>query len=553
MLACSKNIRDNTPETRPAGKVFAKGYGTKECLVTPPTGRVTPDIVKHMRGVLRPEPGLPWELPQRTGEPPVNPDLSHGIKTASSLKAAHLVNPFPKTRFQQARVDRKEAVYHSSKTKPLGKSHDQSDGLPQGLDASATSFGVKTEKGVSVREMVSPHKTSQQVDKEFEEGRDLYKKSHNDWGIGEIVDRNYDWSKFTKDALYGMETPHDNRGVLVSSALDWRNNVDGRKVIAKRLDDFREKTQHQLASVHDPMVDTLDVPPDHTFGTIVPTDEFNAGDLVQTEGPNTYSECTSLDRGVLASVRNHLKKYKFNNFECFLEALRDKDGEKSGVIPVQVLHDVAFHFRVPLSLSMLEMLARWATREGCVVYEDLVMLMNWNYPLEEERLMLIAQYTADHAPSTSEPDTTLSKLQVSENYMTSSQAYRAVTGDLSTLKYRTFGVPTVRSDLAAPHLKRVSDSKNYGDEADSGTLIYPSIYSNHGVYQEDFFRPYPPEKIRDIFKLIGVEMSTEVFEELWAMAAERDPRGRGEVCVETFRMVAEAVKTHQLLELNTRT
>ncbi len=71
--------------------------------------------------------------------------------------------------------------------------------------------------------------------------------------------------------------------------------------------------------------------------------------------------------------------------------------------------------------------------------------------------------------------------------------------------------------------------QNYGDEADSGTLIYPSIYSNHGVYQEDFFRPYPPEKIRDIFKLIGVEMSTEVFEELWAMAAERDPRGRGEV------------------------
>lgn len=116
-------------------------------------------------------------------------DLAHFLYTPKSeihfsdilfpctlIQAAHLVNPFPKTRFQQARVDRKEAVYHSSKTMPLGKSHDQSDGLPQGLDASATSFGMKTEKGVSVREMVSPHKTSQQVDKEFEEGRDLYKK-----------------------------------------------------------------------------------------------------------------------------------------------------------------------------------------------------------------------------------------------------------------------------------------------------------------------------------------------------------------------------------------
>lgn len=40
-----------------------------------------------------------------------------------------------------------------------------------------------------------------------------------------MVDRNYDWSKFTKDSLYGMETPHDNSGVLVGSALDWTKNT----------------------------------------------------------------------------------------------------------------------------------------------------------------------------------------------------------------------------------------------------------------------------------------------------------------------------------------
>lgn len=50
-------------------------------------------------------------------------------------------------------------------------------------------------------------------------------QSHNDWGIGEIIDRNYDWSKFTKQSLYGMETPHDNSGVQVSSALDWTQNT----------------------------------------------------------------------------------------------------------------------------------------------------------------------------------------------------------------------------------------------------------------------------------------------------------------------------------------
>ena len=50
-------------------------------------------------------------------------------------------------------------------------------------------------------------------------------QSHNDLEVGESVDRNYDWSKFKRDTKYGMETPHDNRGTLVSSALDWRKNT----------------------------------------------------------------------------------------------------------------------------------------------------------------------------------------------------------------------------------------------------------------------------------------------------------------------------------------
>ena len=50
-------------------------------------------------------------------------------------------------------------------------------------------------------------------------------QSHNDWGVGEVIDRNYDWSKFTKESLYGMETPHDNRGTLVKGTMDWRNST----------------------------------------------------------------------------------------------------------------------------------------------------------------------------------------------------------------------------------------------------------------------------------------------------------------------------------------
>lgn len=61
--------------------------------------------------------------------------------------------------------------------------------------------------------------------------------------------------------------------------------------------------------------------------------------------------------------------------------------------------------------------------------------------------------------------------------------------------YRTYGVPTVRSDIAAPRTKRISDTKNYGDESDAFGLINPSMYSNKGIYEKDFFQPREPEQV----------------------------------------------------------
>ena len=46
-------------------------------------------------------------------------------------------------------------------------------------------------------------------------------QSHNAWEVGEMVDRNYDWSTFTKHSLYGVSSPHDNSGGQVRDALHW--------------------------------------------------------------------------------------------------------------------------------------------------------------------------------------------------------------------------------------------------------------------------------------------------------------------------------------------
>jgi hypothetical protein len=62
--------------------------------------------------------------------------------------------------------------------------------------------------------------------------------------------------------------------------------------------------------------------------------------------------------------------------------------------------------------------------------------------------------------------------------------------------WRTYGVPSVRSDIPAPRFRRVADRVNYGDESTALGLISPSIYTSHGVYEKDFLMPRSKEEVR---------------------------------------------------------
>ncbi len=46
-----------------------------------------------------------------------------------------------------------------------------------------------------------------------------------------------------------------------------------------------------------------------------------------------------------------------------------------------------------------------------------------------------------------------------------------------------------------PSLPTLLPSQNYGDESDAYGLIYPSLYSNRGVYEEDFFAARQPQEV----------------------------------------------------------
>lgn len=132
---------------------------------------------------------------------------------------------------------------------------------------------------------------------------------------------------------------------------------------------------------------------------------------------------------------------------------------------------MCFQFSVPLTFDMLNMLITWCTvkcveentesNEG-VAYADLVTLMDWKHSLQKDILERLAQNTTAVVPvssKTKSPEEQSTDQHLKDQYKTTSQAVKATVGNISTDNYRSFGVPTIRSDLPAPRIKRVSDMK----------------------------------------------------------------------------------------------
>eukprot|EP01006_Ploeotia_vitrea_P006421 TRINITY_DN13068_c0_g1_i1.p2 TRINITY_DN13068_c0_g1~~TRINITY_DN13068_c0_g1_i1.p2 ORF type:complete len:437 (+),score=34.67 TRINITY_DN13068_c0_g1_i1:39-1349(+) len=102
---------------------------------------------------------------------------------------------------------------------------------------------------------------------------------------------------------------------------------------------------------------------------------------------------------------------------------------------------------------------------------------------------------------------------------------------------RVFGVPTIRSDIAKPKRKRVTDFQNYGDEPKTVGLMYPSKYADDDVYEEDFLQPIEKEALAEIMQASGEEVNASDFEMAWNLATTMTSTGT--VCVETFRQAMD--------------
>ena len=64
---------------------------------------------------------------------------------------------------------------------------------------------------------------------------------------------------------------------------------------------------------------------------------------------------------------------------------------------------------------------------------------------------------------------------------------------------RTFGVPTIRSDIPKYSKRSVADTQNYGDDANAQVLLHPSLLTSMGLDENELDSQRSKDDILDIF------------------------------------------------------
>jgi Ca2+-binding EF-hand superfamily protein len=74
--------------------------------------------------------------------------------------------------------------------------------------------------------------------------------------------------------------------------------------------------------------------------------------------------------------------------------------------------------------------------------------------------------------------------------------------------------------------------------------VSPSLFTQHGVYQNDVLKPRTKEEIKLIFKNIGNDIPSDLFDHIWEEAQSKNPYN--EVSVEEFRAILGRFNTRKL-------
>lgn len=468
-------------------------------------------------------------------------ELIHGVLSDEATPATHVVNPPPKTYFDQFITDVNESIYESNKIRPIGRSHDQTEKLPPFIDPKETAFGKPSDKSISASILVNPPKSRFDVEDESKQFQPLYKFTHGSYDPGEQVCRKYEGG-FSKHNTFGMQTPNDIAGRWTRKIIStWKSCNPDPTFVSKIYADHLDFRYPKLGQQRDPTCIRRDRGYDFRYGakSVKDGNQRPIPEIVFNRCHNPGSEkAQAIMRNLklwIDRVRKASKAQLQTDLEKFYEELISADPTCQGTIPWDAFIKAMILQHVPRSMSdkdFMEALAyvgifHPSPCDNVDYYRLFDFIKGYDEPMFACKTTTLKPYYCPHTNGCVHFRTTYSDLTsnmcVPPNPLTVQK------------EIKVNGMPSVRYDKLPRKIKSTKDTTNYGDDGDAYSLIFPSVYTTHGVTIRDAFKEMTKEQIAKLFCLAEIPITHEQLDRTWEAAKLLDPEGQGRVSYQTFR------------------
>lgn len=212
----------------------------------------------------------------------VDPYQKFGVNLVQSDHVQDVTPQFRPSDHTLLTLEKKEAVYASTKREPLGKGYVRGHVLPKTCLDSKFAFGKMEAESASAKGLIYP-----MVKEDMEKYKEMYQKSHGTSDPGVQKNRMYDWNTIDPN-LHKFGVKH-KAGVKqgVAKCLNPQMDPEYRSsTIAPKQVEDRKDTNDQIGKSKHLGHGRTHLPDDFTFGVGGSTNEYGAQRCIQGE----YSE-----------------------------------------------------------------------------------------------------------------------------------------------------------------------------------------------------------------------------------------------------------------------
>lgn len=301
------------PDVRPAGK-DAKANARREkglqfdvIVATPRTPENLNEVQRRHR-----QKGGPSERVLHFGlksckVPPAGP--GYGVKPLKGDAVEDIFRAGEVYGVEEYVLTSKESIYYSNIREPLGRSFHRGHKLPDRiLKPEFRGFGNPSDlQSLDTKELICPR----DLPPETKEVKDMYAKTHGNYGPGQSVNRRYDWPEEIRDSPHFAFGLSDNveRGGAGTGAKSALTMDDGLKscIISQDAVNFKQASTDVLSKSKCSTHCVPPVPIGHYYGVSSKEDECDAAMLLR--GQYSVSEQMpdkDLGRCIIPGRRNFL-------------------------------------------------------------------------------------------------------------------------------------------------------------------------------------------------------------------------------------------------------